>query len=93
MKTLALLAALAFATPALAVTDPAPPAPQGDDKARDRPNARGDGEENGCFGQGRSTVGRTSHINGEKISQRKGDNPELNQVWIDMYCEWGESDD
>lgn len=92
MRTLTLLAILTFATPALATFDRAAGAPLNDDKAQDRHHAKGEGDENSCFGQGRAAVGSTTHVNGYKISQRKGDNPENNEEWIAMHCDTDESD-
>ena len=44
---------------------------------------------NACFGQGRSGYASThsgDESNGKFISQRKGDNPEINREWITENC-------
>jgi len=46
--------------------------------------------EHACFGQGRSAFasanGGPGTSNGFFISQRKGDNPEINAAWIAANC-------
>jgi hypothetical protein len=46
--------------------------------------------DNACFGQGRSAFasanGGPGTSNGFYISQRKGDNPEINAAWVAANC-------
>lgn len=93
MNVLVKLVALTFATPALAISGSAAPAPLNDDKSQNRHHAQGEGGEQSCFGQGRSYYGSNYHYNGYYISQRKGDNPENNERWIAQHCDFDESED
>jgi hypothetical protein len=92
MKTVCVLAALAFATPALAgpggtVSDPR----TGNTSQSDR-YISGNANQNACFGQARASYARElgqddmEGSNGTAISQRKGNNPEMNAQFIADYC-------
>lgn len=87
------LLAFTIATPALAMSDRAAPTPQNEDRSQDRDHAKGEGEENSCFGEGRSTYASNGGYTGQFISQRKGHNPEMNENWIDKYCDFDEVED
>lgn len=84
------LLAFTIATPALAMSGHAAPAPQNEDRSQDRHHAKGEGEENSCFGQGRSTFASNQGYTGDLLKVRRGDNPESNERWIEMYCDFDE---
>ena len=81
------LLAFTIATPALAMSALAAPAPQDLEKAQDRHHAKGEGEENSCFGQGRSTFASNQGYTGDMVKVRRGDNPEINERWVELYCD------
>jgi len=99
MKTVCVIAALALAAPALAapggtVSDPR----TGDTSQSDRFIA-GNANQNACFGQARASYARElgqddlDGSNGTVISERGGDNPDINAEFIDLYCNFESAGD
>jgi hypothetical protein len=92
MKTVSVIAALLIATPALAVPRGTVSDPRTGDTSQSDRYISGSANQNACFGQARASYARElgqddlEGSNGTAISQRGGDNPEINQEFIDLYC-------
>ena len=92
MRIVCLIAALALATPALSAPGGTVSDPRTGNTSQSDRYISGNANQNACFGQARASYARElgqddlDGSNGPSFRERKGDNPEMNAEFVDLYC-------
>ena len=93
------IAAAALAFPAFAAPGGTVSGPRTGDTSQSDRYVSANANQNACFGQARASYARElgqddiEGSNGTVISERGGDNPAINAEFIDLYCNFDDSDD
>lgn len=99
MKFVCVFAAIALATPALAAPGGTVSDPRTGDTSQSDRYISGSANQNACFGQARASYARElgqddlDGSNGTVISDRAGDNPDINAEFVDLYCNFEDLED